>query len=222
MTNNFSIGRNPLIEKAVIFITLVFAGGLWFNNVHASSVAMQDVATLGSMGVSVPVAAGDGLAGLALRYVSAFGVSLACFMISGIVFHPAGLATVFRQIRNVEAKGGSKAIGLAVTTVVSMILVGFGVWAYYYDLMTTALAFGVTSLWSLAAFPVWLNVIGPEFFFHTTHWYGQLTKQAKAAPAKAAPAVAGKAPGASAMPGRPPAPGGYVVAPPAPGGYQLK
>jgi len=215
MTNsNFSIGRNPKLAKAINWVALLTGGGLWFMNVHASSVAMKQIATGAVFGYNMPVAAGEDPAGVALRYISAFGVSLACLLISGAFLHPAGLPTVFRQIRNVEAKGGSKALGMVVTVGVAMLLLVFGAWAYYFDLMTTALAFGITSLWSLAAFPVWLNVVGPEFFFHSTNWYGQLL-----ASSKAAPAVAGR-PAGGAMPAARPA--GGAMPPPAPGGFQLK
>ena len=216
MTNNFSIGRNPMLSKAINWVALGTGGGLWFMNVHASSVAMKQIATGAVFGYNMPVAAGDDVAALSLRYISAFGVSLACLLISGAFLHPAGLPTVFRQIRNIEAKGGSKALGMGVTIGVAMLLLVFGAWAYYFDLMTTALAFGITSLWSLAAFPVWLNVVGPEFFFHATNWYGQLIGSEKSAPK-----MTGKAPTAASMPGRPPS-AGAAMPPYGAGPFSLK
>lgn len=193
---NFSIGRNPMLAKSINWISLSVGGCLWFANVHFSAEAMKQVALSGGDGggMFVPVAAGDGFAGIFSRYATAFAVSLACLLISGAFLHPAGLPTIFRELRGVQAGGVSKALGLTITCIMATLLLGGGVWAYYYDLMTTALAFGVTNLWTLAAFPVWLNVVGPEFFFHGTHFYGKL--QQSTAPRAAVPG----SPAAAQMP----------------------
>jgi hypothetical protein len=177
---NFSIGRNPVLAKAINWVSLAVGGCLWLVNVHFSSEAMRQVAINSADAAGfMPVAAGADFAGMFSRYATAFAVSLACLLISGAFLHPAGLPTIFRELRQLQAGAMTKMLGMLITITVASLLMGGGVWAYHYDLMTTALAFGVNNLWSLAAFPVWLNVVGPEFFFHGTHFYGKL----QAAPA---------------------------------------
>jgi hypothetical protein len=65
-------------------------------------------------------------------------------------------------------------LGTAVTVLIVLALGYGGFNAYAYNLSTSMLAFGVSSLWAISAFPVWLNVVGPEVFFHGTHLYGRL------------------------------------------------
>jgi len=202
---NFSVGRNPILAKSINWVSLSVGGCLWLVNVHFSAEAMRQVAlTSGTAAGFIPVAAGDDLAGVFSRYATAFAVSLMCLLISGAFLHPAGLPTIFRDLRSLQAGAMTKGLGMAVTILVASLLLGGGVWAYHYDLMTTALAFGVNGLWTLAAFPVWLNVVGPEFFFHGTHFYGRLQA---AAPARQP--IAGQAPGMPAMSQSAPAPGRY-------------
>lgn len=183
--SNSIIGRNPQIARWINWASLFLGGLIFFVNIHFSAVAMQAVAQ-GSVGAGfVPVAASSDWAGMASRYITAFAVSFACLVISGCFLHPRGLPTVFSELRQVEARGASKGLAMAITILAVAALAYGGFWAYRYDLMTTALAFGVGSIWSVAAFPVWLNVVGPEFFFHATHFYGRLN----AGPAPAMPSM---------------------------------
>jgi hypothetical protein len=179
---NYTIGRNPNLSKWINWASLGLGGLIFFVNVHFSAAAMKVVAqNAGEVGF-IPTAADDGLTGIAARYITAFAVSFACLLISGCFLHPNGLPTVFSELRNLEARGTSKVLGMAITIVAIGVLAYGGYWAYRYDLMTTMLAFGITNLWSVAAFPVWLNVVGPEFFFHGTHFYGRLIGGSSAAP----------------------------------------
>jgi len=192
---SFSIGRNPRIGKWINKFSLALGGSLFFANIHFSAVAMQAIAQQSSGDGFMPVAGSDDLAGVFSRYITALCVSFACLLISGVFLHPNGLPTVFSELRRIEARGVSKSLAMLVTIAAIAALGYGGYWAYRYDLQTTMLAFGIGSLWSVAAFPVWLNVIGPEFFFHGTHLYGRLIAGGSAAP------MAGAAmPGGQAMP----------------------
>lgn len=169
-----TIGRNPTLAKYVNWASFTIGGLIFFVNIHSSAVAMQMVAQGSIGGGVVPVAASSGLASVFSRYITAFAVSFACLVISGCFLHPRGLPTVFAELREIEARGVSKGLAMGITILAVAALAYGGFWAYRYDLMTTALAFGINNIWSVAAFPVWLNVLGPEFFFHSTHFYGRI------------------------------------------------
>lgn len=191
-----TIGRNPTVAKWINWASFTIGGLIFFVNIHFSAVAMQMVAQGSIGGGVVPVAASSGWASVFSRYITAFAVSFACLVISGCFLHPRGLPTVFAELREVEARGVSKGLAMGITILAVAALAYGGFWAYRYDMMTTALAFGVTNIWSVAAFPVWLNVIGPEFFFHSTHFYGRINSLGGSSPKAAMPSTA-------SMPSRP-------------------
>jgi len=185
---NYTLGRNPQLAKWINRLGFLIAGALFFANVHFSAEAMQALAAGGGGFQTVagnlsfsPAAAGDDLMGYFSRYSTAFAVSLGCLLISGCFLHPAGLPTVFSEIRQVRAGDGAKPLSMLVTIGILALLGLGGFYLYRYDLATTQLAFNAPVL-GVTAVPVWINVFGPEFFFHGTHFYGRLISvEAKAA-----------------------------------------
>lgn len=184
---SYTIGRNPTISKVINWLGFGVGGCLFFANIHFSAEAMQALAAGGSSINTVagvltfsPAAAGDDFMGYFSRYSTALSVSLFCLLISGCLFHPAGLPTVFSELRNIRAGDGSKPLSLVVTILVLVLLSVGGFYAYRYDLATTQLAFNAPVL-GVASVPVWINVIGPELFLHGTHFYGRLISADKKA-----------------------------------------
>jgi hypothetical protein len=181
------IGRNEFIARAINWVSLGIGGAIFFSNIHFSGVVMKEIAIQGGVAAGfMPVAGGDDFASMFSRYISAFAVSFGCLLISGIALHPRGLPSILDEVREMEAKAINKGVMIAGCCVVVSLLSYAGFWAYKYDITTTMIAFGVPSIWSVHAFPVWLNVFGPECFFHGTHIYGRLitrgSKKAHALP----------------------------------------
>jgi hypothetical protein len=170
-----SLGRNPMISKTINYSALAIAGFLMLANIHYSAVGIGVVARMAATADFTPVAARGGMEGLLARYGSAFATDMLCLIISGIAFHPQGLPLAFGEIKRISGDGAvSRGLGTAVTVLIVLALGYGGFNAYAYNLSTSMLAFGVSSLWAISAFPVWLNVVGPEVFFHGTHLYGRL------------------------------------------------
>ena len=172
-----AIGRNPMISRSLNYGALTIAGLLMLTNIHYSAVGIGAVAGSAATTEFTPVAARAGMEGLIARYGSAVATDMLCLVISGIIFHPQGLPLAYEEIKRLSSDNAiSRSLGTIVTIGIVLTLGYGGFWAYSYNLKTSMLAFGVPSLWAVSAFPVWLNVVGPEIFFHGTHFYGRLLK----------------------------------------------
>jgi hypothetical protein len=170
-----ALGRNPMVSRSLNYGALAIAALLMATNIHYSAVGIGAVAKAAATVDFTPVAARAGMEGMIARYGSAIATDLLCLVISGIAFHPQGLPLAYGEIKRLSSDNVvSRSLGTVVTIAVVLALGYGGFWAYSYNLRTSMLAFGVPSLWAISAFPVWLNVVGPEAFFHGTHFYGRL------------------------------------------------
>ncbi len=170
------LGRNPILSKGINKLGLVLAGGLYLANIHFSAVAIQQIASLGGNPLIPPALAQEGLAMTLGRYVVALSVSIIATILLGILIHPSGLASFVEEVRAIRGAKASKVMGALIVTVAIVIVIGGGLAVYTYDFYTTCAAFGLPlrALFSLAAVPVWVNVLGPEFLFYGTNMYGYL------------------------------------------------
>lgn len=170
------LGRNPLLGKALNKLGFVIAGLLYFANIHFSAVAIKSIAQSGGGGIVPPALADAGAMAAAGRYIVALSVSLIATIAMGVLLHPSGLASFVEEVRSIRGARAGKAMGALVVTVAALMVVVVGFALYTYDFYTTAAAFGLplSAIFTLAAVPVWVNVLGPEVLFFGTNMYGQL------------------------------------------------
>lgn len=170
------LGRNPLLSKGINKIGLALAGCLYFANIHFSAIAIREIAARGGGGLIPPALAQPGLTTTFGRYVVALSVSLIATIMLGVLLHPSGLGSFIEEVRSIRGAKASRTMGALVVTIAAMLILTVGFALYTYDFYTTCAAFGLplSALFSLAAVPVWVNVLGPEILFYGTNMYGFL------------------------------------------------